>query len=200
MGLFSNLTSIAGLVAAPFTGGASLGLTALGGLGSAATGAAKGAEADRASQANYGIQRDQLGLNAAATNEQALQQREQLELQRRKQALESGTSAFQNALRAATVSGFKPAARPRGVSNISFVGNAPTLARPAAQAMDREAMLRLLEGEKYAPMADYKPYQLSSPEEMKKASTLEKIMGIVGLGASGAANIWDKQNQQQQQR
>lgn len=188
---WGNLLKIAGVAGAPFTGGASLALTAgLGALGAASSGAAKGAQADRTAADDYGLKREQLGINAAQTNERALADRAQLDLQQHQQSLKSGESAFQNALRASVVNNFRPAARPTGVANISFINGGPSQgARDAATAMDREAMVRLLEGEKFAPQAAYTPYTLASSAAPKKASTMEKILGIVGAGASGYSGV-----------
>jgi hypothetical protein len=188
---WGSLLKIAGVAGAPFTGGASLALTAgLGALGAATSGAAKGAEAERTAADTYGLKRDDLGLTAAQVNERALADRARLELDQHAQSLKSGESAFQNALRASVVNNFKSAARPNGVANISFVNGGPSQgARDAATAMDREAMVRLLEGEKFAPQAAYTPYTLQSSAAPKKASTMEKILGIVGAGSTGYSGM-----------
>ena len=166
------------------------GLAVAGGVGSALTGAAKGKESERTAADDYGLRREQLGLTAAQINERALADRARLELDQRAQAVKSGESAFQNALRASVVNNFKPAARPGGVSNISFIGGGPSqAAQAAATAMDREAMVRLLEGDKLTPQAAYTPYQLASSATPQQAGTLEKILGIAGTGLSGYSGI-----------
>jgi hypothetical protein len=160
----------------------------IGAIGSALTGMAKGAEADRAQGVNYQLGRDRLGLDAQAQYERDLQSRRNQEMEQRDLASRTGTTAFQNALRASNVSGFQPAARPQGVPTISFVH--PTQGgRDAADAMSREAMLRLMEGEKFDPLPPLQPYALSSPTSMPGQSLLEKILGPLGLAGQTYSNF-----------
>jgi hypothetical protein len=191
-----NLAKIAGGVAgAPFTGGASLALTASG-VGSMLSGAAKGKEAERTGADTYGLKRDELGLTASTANERALAERARLNLDQQAQSLKSRDSAFQNALRASVVQNFAPAARPRGVANISFINGGPSAgARDSASAMEHDALQRILAGgDTFAPQAAFTPYQLASSAAPQKAGTLEKILGITGLGLSSYGALKDAQD------
>ena len=200
---WGNILKMAGGVAgAPFTGGASLALTASG-VGSMLSGAAKGSEAERTGADTYGLKRDELGLTASTANEKALAERARLNLDQQSQNLRSRDSAFQNALRASVLQNFAPAARPNGVANVSFIRGGPSQgARDTAAAMEHDAMQRILAGgDTFAPQAAYTPYALQSAATPTKASTLEKILGIAGLGAStvGAiANARDKAKRDEQ--
>jgi hypothetical protein len=168
----------------------STGTAIAGGAGAALAGAAKGKADDRAAADKYGLDREQLGLTAAQINERALADRARLDLDQHAQSLKSGESAFQNALRASVVQNFKPAARPNGVANISFIGGGPSAgAKAAAGAMEHEAMQRLLTGEQFAPQAAFSPYALQSAAGPQKAGTLENVMGILGTGLSGYSGI-----------
>ncbi|HEX6274240.1 MAG TPA: hypothetical protein VFZ53_14465 [Polyangiaceae bacterium] len=162
----------------------------LSGVGAATSGAAKGAESERMTQADYALGRDRLGLDAADQYERALQNRADIDLRQREAERESRQSNWENSMRSALALNFQPAARPQGVSNISFIGGGiGDQGRAAAEEMQRQAMLGLLEGESFDELPALAPYNLSSAETLPKAGTLEKIMGILGLGATAAGGV-----------
>lgn len=160
-------------------------------IGKIGHGGAKGKEQERMTAADYALQRDRLGLTGYGQYENALQDRAKLDLLQRQFAQDSQKNAFQNALRSSLVGGWAPATRPSGVANISFVGkgfNTPT-AQAASSEMDRQSLIKLLDGEKFDALPSLSPYHFSSPEQMPGASTTEKMMGILGLVGTAAGPL-----------
>jgi hypothetical protein len=153
----------------------------IGAVGSLVSGFAGGREQDRNAQTEYGLNRDRLGLDAQAQYERDLQNRADLDLRRQQETRESGGNAFRSALGAQLIGSFAPTSRPRGVAD--FGTTMPTSGmRDAAGALDREAMLRLMEGPQYTPMPELRPYTLTSPTERPSAGLLENILGALGAG------------------
>ena len=164
--------------------------TAMRAGGAMASGAAEGAEQDRLAGVQYGLGRDRLGLDAADQFEDAVQSRGRLDLDQRKFGQDSQNNAFTNAMRAAFVNNYQPAARPAGVPTINFgsAGYSPNERGNAAE-LERQATLKLLEGEKFDPLPELKPYGLSSPTTMPGSSTREKLLGILGIGGTALGSL-----------
>ena len=91
MGWLSALGKIGGAIAAPFTGGASLIPTILGGVGDVAGKMSSGRAQGRQQEANYGLQRDALGMQA------------------QQQGIQNDTTRYQQALRLAMLGGAQDA-------------------------------------------------------------------------------------------
>jgi len=183
-GTLGKIGSIAApLAAIPFTGGLSaLGLggavkSALPGVLSAAgrtigAGTQQAAQ-NRSAEMEAGLMRDQLAMQAQQQHEQAQQQRARLEMDQRAYDTKSRLDAGNTAMRASSIQNWKPAARPSGVSNISFTQGPGEGGMAAAKEMERQALMRQLRGEQFAPMSALAgPYAVSP---MKKAGTMEKI-------------------------
>lgn len=258
MGFWKTLGKIgaiaAPIVAAPFTGGASLaaigalsgaaggalngggwkgtllgagigGATAGigGGAGSAAKGASKvgfgniaksvltdpnvlssigrtiGAGTDQAAQ-NRGAEteaqlfRDQIAMQAQRDHESELVRRAQLEMEQKGFDTKFREDAGNSAIRASAIQNWKPAARPDGVANISFAGAPGEGGMQAAKEMERQALIRQLQGGNLTapPTLDPK-YNVSA---VKQAGTMEKIGGFLspafsigGAIAAGAQGL-----------
>src|SRR5678816_2603206 len=98
MSIWSTLAKIGGAVAAPFTGGASLALTALGGLGDVAGAASQGRASGREAEANYLLDRDKLAMQRAAQERGDQFQSAGLDLQRRQQGDQLDSSNMKRCL------------------------------------------------------------------------------------------------------
>jgi hypothetical protein len=176
----------AGIAAAPFTGGASLIPTILGGAGAAVGAMGQGAAENRGAKTAAQLDRDVLAQRSASDYEQALENRAKLEMDRRTADAKARQDAFVQSLRSALALNFSPAARPEGVANISFVGKGiGEQGQAAAAEMSRQAMLRLLNGEKFDPLPAVERF---TPSALPQASTWEKVAGILApsLTAAGA--------------
>lgn len=195
-GLLKGLGAASGVIAAPFTGGASLAtvLPAVLGAGGAVASGIAGAEAsNRGAQTDAQQSRDALGIqNTNAYNNQVLQ-RGQLDLQRQQDTRAATDMAFRNSLRAALAKNMTDVsmARPSGVPTLRFSGGARPSAlgvegREAADLMGNRASKMLLDGPEYAELPDIERYALS---DIPKQGTMEKILGPLGLGLTAAGAI-----------
>jgi hypothetical protein len=155
MGFLSNLLKVGGVVGAPFTGGASLALT---GLGSAMSGMGEQAGKNRAAEADFGLQRNMVELAA------------------NRDYRDSQNDAYKNAMRSAYAMNWKPMAPRDGILNAYAGRQTSPEAMQAAQAMQRKAMIEMLQGKKL------------SAAELKKAGFWEKFANIGGaaLGIAGS--------------
>lgn len=189
MGFLSTLGKIgkfAGIAAAPFTGGASLALTALGTAGDIASNVAAGRAKGR---------EDEFGANLtqAAHKDRAMLDRAQLEMDRNKAARVAQSDDMSKIMRGNMISnmqtGIGQTARPAGVPTMTFKGglNAGMLgpeAKAGGAEMSRAALMSMLNGgDKVSdvPMQDYDAM-------MPKSGILDKILSTVGTvgGFAGA--------------
>lgn len=191
MGFWSSLgkglLGVGGLIAAPFTGGASAAtiLPAILGAGGAVAGAIGEAKTQ-----NRGVQ-DNFAQQALRDFETQQVNRARLDLDRREDDRAAEQTAFQNAIRSALAKNMQDAAfsRPEGVPMIAFSGGARPSAlgeegREAAALMNNRAMQALMTGPSpHTPLSD--PTLL----EPKKAGFWEKLLGPVGLGLTAASNF-----------
>jgi len=202
MGFWSNLGKIASVAAPiagiPFTGGASaLGLTGklggiLGGVGAAASGMAQDEGDERETGVRYNLLRDELGMRGERDYQDNVTDRARLDMERKKYADAARQDAAKEAFRSSAVQSFKMPERPRGIPNISFTSGVNAQGKGAADELGKQAMLRLLTGTKFDELPELQRYQMTSPEEMPEAGTMEKLMGILGLGATGVAGAMKK--------
>ena len=132
--------------------------------------------------------RDRLTQDAQRNFENAQEQRAIIDVNQHKVASDNQGDAWKRSLQASLAKHFKPAVRPRGVANISFVGDhGGPEQQAAADAMQRVAMERLLGGEDFAPIGALAPQQKLS--DIPQASTWEKISALLGTGLSVAGAI-----------
>ena len=202
MGFLSTILPIVGAAAAPFTGGASLGLSSiLGGVG-AATGAlgAIGAsrQQGREAQAEAQAARDKLllskydseqraKLDAAKFGEDALRDRLDRELESpRKRAGQAALGDILANIKTSQVSGL-----PGYIPKIGFSGGlTPDLlgpmARTAGQTLARDALMAQLTGSDIPARPDTAGLGVAAPEisELPKATGYDTFLNTIGqLGA-----------------
>lgn len=208
MGFWGTLGKIAGvaapIAAIPFTGGASaLGLggaiksavtnpNVLSSIGRTIGAGTQQSAQNRSAEMEANLMRDQLAMQAQQQHENNVLQRSQLEMQQKAADQKARMDAGNTAMRASAIQNWKPAARPSGVSNVSFV-QAPTGGgMDAAKEMERQALLRQLSGEQFAPLPELsRPYQVSP---MKQAGTMEKIGNFLAPAFSVGGAIAAGQN------
>lgn len=202
MGFWSTLGKIglgvAGAVAAPFTGGASLAATIpgiIGGVGSALSAGAGAAAANRGEEADRRLVQDQLRVaqaRDAAGNEIDLSR---LQLDQQAADRTSQNNAYANALRSALALNTPDV----NVDRSKFLGNVPTITfngpRPsnlgtegkdAAQIMNNLALRKLLSGEERRDTAGYQTPEMS---DTPKASIWEKLAGVGGLAGTIVGDV-----------
>jgi hypothetical protein len=193
MSFLSGLLKVGGAIAAPFTGGASLGLSALGGIGDIAGKAAGGAASGREREAQLLMQQDQLRNSQFGTQQGAEMQAGNLDLNRKNfEEGARGGRAKQALLASLLGGGFQPTSIDvPGIKKSTMTGGlAESLKSPGAQQAMQELMRQALaaqmqqgspQGEQFTGGAMLKPPTLNA---MPKAGMLEKILGGVGVGGS----------------
>jgi hypothetical protein len=197
MGLLSTLAKIGGIAAAPFSGGASLALTALGGVGDVLGKQQQGQAQGQVTQAQVQQNQDRNALDRYQTMQGAQNQAAQTDLQRKGfESSNRGTSAKQ-ALLAALLGGDYQGANVSvpGIKNASVSGGLldslknSAGARTAMQNLGQQAStaqttpLQFHGGEMLAA-----PNLTALPEAGKSNSflnTLARIAQIGGAAASG---------------
>lgn len=202
MGFWSTLgrgLGIAGAgIATGLTGGAAAPLlgTALSVGGTVAGGIANSLANNRGEQDQQNLSRDQLALIAARDQDRAGLERADLQLRENADQRRGQTESFQQALRAALAlnstdnqvdtSQF----RTQGVPSISFGQGVRSSIGPqgqaAASALERNAMLRLMNGEPRTSVPEYAGPSLSEPS---RAGFWENLLGGVSLGADVAGQF-----------
>ena len=156
--------------------------------GSAASAYSKSKTDNRNTKTADLYDRDRLTGDAQRDFERAQEQRAIIDTNQHKVASDNQGDAWKRSLQASLAKNFKPAVRPRGVANISFVGDhGGPEQQAAADAMQRVAMERLLGGEDFAPIGALAPQQKLS--DIPQASTWEKISALLGTGLSVAGAI-----------
>jgi hypothetical protein len=158
-------------------------------LGKLFGGGAKQQSSDRQGKDTVNTQRDRNAIEAMSEREQALIARAALELKQREFDAASRESGYRQSLRSQYLQNWTPAQRPNGIQMIHGGFNTVSDAsRQTAKEMERQATLRLLNGEHFdalPAMQNYIPSPMSTP------STWEKLSGILGLGLTGGAAIAD---------
>lgn len=194
------LGTVAPIVAAPFTGGASLAGLGLGGalkaaapalIGGVASGLAggmqKGREAENAANFNAAefAQRENAMKEAAGMN------RAQMDLARRGFSQQSQGDAYQKALKSALALNLKDASinLPSRIPKFNISGGLRPSAigaegQAAAGELNKQAMTKLMGGEQFDALP---AYQGTAAPEYRKPGFLENLTGTIGLGA-GAVN------------
>lgn len=207
--------SLAPLAMAPFTGGASLALAPASGMLGKIGGAVKGISeiaGPLASGIASGQQKGREATNTAAQdaalfklkesgqNENALENRADLDLKRRGDTRTAQSDSYKKALNSAlamnmkdvSLSGLDPS-----IPKVSFGGGARPSAigqegRDAAGVMNKQAMGQLMNPEAFADMP---AIERTAAPEFKQPGMLENIAGGIGMGAN-AINGVNAQNEQ----
>lgn len=192
--LGKGLLGAAGVIAAPFTGGASLAtvIPAVAGAGSAVLGAmSDSAAANRGAATDVALTQDQQRLQGMRHNEDAVMGRADLELRRRDDTRTGTNNAFRNAVRAAIGKNIQDVsfARPPGAEGRGMKGGLRPSAlgeegRAAMALMHDKAMRELMTDPQYSQLPEIERF---SPSAMPKPGFMEKVLGPVGLGL-GAVN------------
>lgn len=200
MGFWSNIGKVlsvgGGLAAAPFTGGASLLPTILEGAGAVVGGMGNAATANRGEQDRTNLTRDQIGLSAANSFENALQNRARLEIDQRQEGRDAEKAAYLNALKSALAMNMQDAHFDRSgfktnVPNISFSGGARPSAigaqgREAAALLNNSSLQKLMAPQPTTELPAAERYQMHEPS---KASFWEKLAGPLGMGLTIAGKV-----------
>lgn len=159
----------------------------LAGAGAVASAYGKSSAQNRGAHTEAQIDRDVIAQRAASDYENAQQNRAKLDLDRRDEAAKLQADAWKKALTSSLALNWKPANRPEGVPNISFVGDGIGVqGRAAAEALNKAVMLKLLSGEKFDQLP---PLQRFTPAPIPEASTWEKIAGFLGPSLTVAGAI-----------
>lgn len=148
-------------------------------VGKALSGASKGSEQSRRQDDQSAMYRDRNAADAIAEYERAQQARAKLEMEQRAFDAKSREAGFMGAMRGDAIRNWQPANRPGGVANISFVQRPGAGGQAAAAEYERQAMLRLMNGEKFDELPALERFAPTAP---KQASTWEKLAGMLGLG------------------
>jgi hypothetical protein len=144
---------------------------------------------NRGMQTAANQQRDALGIQAQNSYQNALLNRAQLELAQKQDQRTAQSDAYQKALRSAVLLNWSPVARPSGVANISFVPNVGSEGRSAAETLNRQAQMALLNGEDLSPLPTIDKYQVTATPQ---PSTLEKLTNVLGPGLTLAGILGGK--------
>jgi hypothetical protein len=99
-------------------------------------------------------------------------------------------------MRSALALNRQPMARPAGVPTIDFVGaGIGPQGRAAAEAVNAQALGRLQGGgATFDPIAAAPSFALTSSASLPKASTFEKLAGLLGLGLTAAGAVGKEYN------
>lgn len=137
MGILSTLAKIGGVAAAPFTGGASLGLTALGGIGDVLGKQQAGAAQGQAAQANLQQGQDRNAIDLYGQQQGAQDKAAQLDLQRKGYDASSRSAAGKQALLAMLLGDYHPSSvSVPGVTNATVSGGMGDSLRNNPQILD----------------------------------------------------------------
>ena len=185
-----------GIGAAPVTGGMSLipglidaGGSVLGALGSASS-------HNRGEQEQAQLNRDAISERAMSDHENALLNRADLEMKQRQMDAQTREQAYRQAMRSQYLKSYHPAERPDGVPMIhgSFNTVSPDMIN-TAQEMEKQAMLRMLNGEKFDSLPTLEKF---TPTPFQGPSTFEKIANIAGPSLQTLSVLHKLQGQNQQ--
>lgn len=123
MGILGTLAKLGGIAAAPFSGGASLALTALGGVGDVLGKQQGGAAQGRVTQAQLQQGQDRNALDLYGQQQSAQDKAAQLDLQRKAYDATSRSAAGKQALLAMLLGDYKPSSvSVPGITNATITG------------------------------------------------------------------------------
>lgn len=156
-------------------------------LGKTFSGGAKQQSADRSNTNVINTNRDRTAADAVHQANQDALAKAELELKQKQADDAAREAAYRQSLRSAYLQGWTPAQRPDGIQMITGGFNTiPQGAKDAAAEMQRQATMKLLNGEQLSPLPTLQSY---TPSPLQGPSTLEKLSGILGLGLTGGATI-----------
>lgn len=139
-------------------------------------------------------------LKESQDNETNLENRAGLDLKQRQFGIDSNNNAFKNAMRSAVAKNIQDVnySAPKGVTIPTVTGGMRPSAmgpegRAAADTMNSQAMLSLMNGEKFDPLP---ALERTSAPTFKGSGAVENIAGAVGMGANAVngANAAAKQS------
>jgi len=193
VGFWSTLGKIglatAGIAGTPFSGGTSLAATLPMIAGTAASSIASGIQANREKKNKNAADQAAFNLQERNAAENALQNRAGIDLQQRAFSQGAQTDAYKKALQSALAMNVQDAkiSRPPGMNQFNFTGGLRPSAlgeqgKLAAETMNKLAMEKLMNGEKFAPLP---ALERTAAPEYKNAGFWENLMG--GIGAVGNA-------------
>jgi hypothetical protein len=161
-------------------------------LGKLFGGGSKASAEQRAAQDQANIYRDRTALDAITNRERALQDRRKLEMEQREMDAGARDAGYKRALHSQYLQNWQPAGRPKGVEMVRGGFNTITDAqRQVAKEAERQALIRLMQGEQFDALP---PMERFAPTPLSKASTWEKLSGILGLGLQGVGAINQMRN------
>jgi hypothetical protein len=190
-GLGKVLKIGAGIAAAPATGGLSLIPTALDAGGAMLSAAGQASASNRGAQTAATLHRDRLGIEAESDYQNSLLKRAELEMKQREMDQAARLDAAKQAILADRMKHWAPAERPSfsgggfKIPTISFTRGIGEGGMKAVEELERQALIRQLQGETFEALPELTRYQLA---ELPKASTWEKLANILGptLNVAGA--------------
>lgn len=205
MGFWSTLGNIGkiagGVAGTALTGGAASGLTMpmiVNGVSSLAGNLAQGMEKGREKKNASAASSAEFKARDAAQAERALEERAQLDLQRKKFAADDVRQNYHSALQAAFGKNVQDvqATRPAGVPVISFNGGArPSALGPEGRAAAAAMYDRSMNGITNPMSFDALPaIERVAPPEYKNAGFFENLLGGAGLVGKAATGVQDRQN------
>lgn len=192
-GIMSMLSKIGGIAAAPFTGGASLGLTALGSMGSVLGKQQEGKGNAMATQGQIGNQYDRNAIDSYGTAQDAQFKAAQQDLTRKQYETTSRSSAGKEALIAMLMQNYSP-------TSISTPGiKSSTISGGMGESLKNPQILELLKSIAAKGVTDQAtpmtftggslltpPKQTPLPQTGKTDSILNTIARIAQLAGTAA--------------
>jgi hypothetical protein len=156
-------------------------------LGKLFSGGAKGSAEGRQKANENAILQDRMRAEEIASHERALQDRRALDMKQREMDSGARDMGYRQALRSQYLQGWTPAQRPDGIQMIRGGFNTiPQSAKDLAKDFERQALIKALQGEKFADLPALERFK---PTAMKEPSMWEKVSGALGLGMQGAGAI-----------
>src|SRR5262245_9670802 len=197
MGLLSTLAKIGGVAAAPFSGGASLALTALGGVGDVLGKQQAGAAQGQASQAALQQGQDRNAVDLYGQQQNAQDKAAQLDLQRKAYDTQSRSAAGKQALLAMLMSDYKPSqVSVPGVTNATVSGgmgdtirNNPQILSLLKSIADKGVMDQATPNTFTGGDLVKAPTLTPLPQQSKTNSILNTIARIAQIGGAVAPMI-----------
>jgi len=124
------------------------------------------------------LTRDSVNRQSINDYNNSVAERARVDMERRKAAADLQNNNFLNSIRSSRILNWNPATRPEGIPTISFVGNGVgAQGRAASEAMNRQALIALLEGQKFDPLPQIERY---TPAPAPRPGTMEKVSNVLG--------------------
>lgn len=200
MGILSTLAKIGGVAAAPFSGGASLALTALGGVGDVLGKQQAGAASGRVAEGQLQQGQDRNAIDLYGQQQSAQDKAAQLDLQRKDYDAKSRSAAGKQALLAMLLGDYKPSSvSVPGVTNAQISGGMGETIKNNPQILD---LLKSIASKGVTDQATpttftggdlvKAPTLTPLPQQSKTSGILDTIARIAQIGGSLAPSIANK--------